>query len=323
MRALWFASFVCITQACGSLEARRLEAKQAAVEAELAQLHQQAETLDQQMVGLGLLPRPSQRAATRNTGKVKGRAQLNDHQTPSEALGEAMGVSWGRTGTPSPLPELPELERLPETTCGFKYKIESLKPISDYVLNRADLGKASPVVLFEDDQPLPAHAYPRDFQDRCAGAFRHAGFVILFSPTGSGPEDVENHRYRMGLAPDLPLKRGDDDREMFWVYPGTTVTFSFSRGWDPEWGPLWVDLSGKTSGPTEAPLVVRVAEEEHKFFKDNVFVSTQPTPPEEPWTLQIESPPEGPYFLLDLLTVGNPEQAAVVTGPRAFHGGTP
>lgn len=322
MRTLWFASFVGM-QACSFLEVRRLEAKQGAVETELAQLHEQASALDQQMVGLGLLPKPAQRAEPRNAGKVKGRAQLNDHQTPTEAVGEAMPVSWARTGTPSPLPELPERERVPETACGFKYKIESLKPISDYVLNRADLGKASPVVLFEDDQPLAAHAYPRDFQDRCAGAYRHAGFVILFSPTGAGPESVETHRYHIEHAPDLPLKRGDDGREMFWVYPGTTLTFSFSRGWDPEWGPLWVDLSGKSSGPTDAPLVIRFAGEEHRFFKDNVFLSTQPEPPTEPWTLEIESPAEGPYFLLDLLTLGNPKHGAVVTGPRAFKGDTP
>jgi len=323
MRTLLFASFVGTMQACDSFEARRLESKQEDVEQRLAQMQQQAETLDQEMVRLGLLPKPSSRAQERNAGKVKGRAQLHDHQTPEHVLGEEMPFESSRSGTPTPLPALPSRERLEETTCGFKYKIESLKPISDFVLNRADLGKSSPLVLFEDDEPMAAHAYPRDFQDQCTGVFRHAGFVILFSPSGDSPDSVDEHRYRIDLAPQLPLKRGDDGREMYWVYPGTTLTLAFSRGWEEAWGPLWVDLSGKTSGKAAEPLTLHIGDEVHTFGKDNVFVSTQPDVPQDAWSIRIESPEQGPYFLLDLLTLGNPKHALVVTGPRAFEENKP
>ena len=120
-----------------------------------------------------------------------------------------------RNGTPDDLPELPKVSRVPNTACGFKYKIESLKPISDFVLNRSDLGKSSPIVLYEDNKALPGHAYPKAFEESCEGAFRHAGFVILFSPTGDGPDAERRHNYRIGLSEDVPMPRGDDGRPMY------------------------------------------------------------------------------------------------------------
>jgi hypothetical protein len=294
---------------CGSSELSSLVAKQQESEARQVELQATMSDLKKQMQEVGLVARPA-----RGKGQKRGRGRLNNHLQPKQGLDNELSFQATRTGTADDLPELPKVTRVPNTACGFKYKIEALKPISDFVLSRADLGKSSPVVLYEDNKPLPGHAYPKAFEAACEGAFRHAGFVILFSPNGTGPEARKKHNYRIGLADELPLLRGDDARPMYWIYPGTSVTISFETGWDLEWGPMWVDLDAHRAGGLEGAVSVTIQGEEETYESGDVLISTEPDIPDGPWSITISSPSGGPYVLLNRLTIGNPNHALVVTG---------
>jgi hypothetical protein len=39
------------------------------------------------------------------------------------------------------------------------------------------------------------------------------------------------------------------------------------------------------------------------------------------WAIRVSSPLDGPYLVVDTLTVGNAERAVVVTGERSFERG--
>ena len=299
--------------ACQNVELAQLETRQEDMADAHRALDGRVDELREGMIELGMVARP------RPGEPAKGpRAELNDHQRPTTPLLGEYLFSANRTGEPTPLPALPEPERT-DSPCGWKYKIEELKPISDFVLNKLDLGKASPLVLFEDDAPLRSHAFPKQFEQNCAGGFRHAGFVVLFSPTGDAPEAVSDHTYRLALSDEVPMPRGDDGRPMYWVYPGTTLTLTFDRGWDESWGDMLVDIAGRTTASEAAsPLTVTVADEVFEVDGDDLVVSTEPDVQADAWSIRIESPADGPYAVLNLLTVGNPEHALVVTGPVAF-----
>ena len=294
---------------CGSAELRSLVAQQDEAESREAELKQTMADLKQDMQRVGLIAR-----AAKDKGQRRGRNRLNNHLKPAQRLDKQLGFRASRTGTADDLPVLPKPTRVPNTACGFKYKIESLKPISDFVLNRSDLGKSSPIVLLEDNAPLPGHAYPKHFEDDCAGAFRHAGFVILFSPTGAGPEAHKRHNYRIALSDEVPMPRGDDERPMYWVYPGTTLTLSFDQGWDLSWGPMWVDLDVHRAGSQEGDVTLTLNGDEEIFETGDVLVSVEPDVPDGPWTITIESPTGGPYLLLNRLTIGNTNHALIVSG---------
>lgn len=297
--------------ACQNVELAQLETSQHELDDRHDAVARQVQELREDMIELGMVSR--QKAV--DAGGP--RAQLNmAHQLPATELTAALPWTVERTGEPSPLPELPEPERT-DTPCGWKYKVEALKPISDFVLNSSDLGKSSPLVLFEDGAPLKAHAFPKQFEQSCGGAFRHAGFVVLFSPTGDSPEAIEDHDYTLGLSSELPLLRGDDNRGMYWVYPGTTVTFTLSEGWSEDWGELWVDIAGRATAAA-SPLEITIADESFPIETADVAISTQPDMQQDAWTITLTSPADGPFAILDVLTIGNAENALVITGPRAF-----
>ena len=294
---------------CGSSGVAELVAQQEETEVRQAELQQAMNDLKKQMQEVGLVARPP-----RAKGQRRGRGRLNNHLQPKQPPRDRLLFEAERTGTPDDLPGLPKVARVPNTACGFKYKIESLKPISDFVLNRSDLGKSSPIVLYEDNKALPGHAYPKDFEDGCVGAFRHAGFVVLFSPTGAGPESEKKHNYRIGLSDEVPMPRGDDGRPMYWIYPGTSLTLSFASGWDLAWGPMWIDIDAHRAGGQQGDVSVDIEGEGEVFETGDVLMSTEPDVPSGPWSITITSPSEGPYVLLNRLTIGNPNHALVVTG---------
>jgi hypothetical protein len=301
--------------ACQNVELAQLETRQDEMSDRHRAVEHEVDEVREGMVELGLVAR--QRAGGGGSGGG-ARAKLNlAHQLPATSLTGTLPWRAEREGSLPELPPLPEVERT-ESPCGHKYKLEPLKPISDFVLNSHDLGKSSPVLLLEDGEPLRGHAFPKQFEQKCAGAFRHAGFVILFSPTGESPESLSDHSYSIGLSPDLPLLRGDDQRPVYWVYPGTTLTFELDAGWDDAWGELYVDLAGRALGDAASPLEITVSDEVFPFETGDIALTAEPDLPQGPWSIRITSPPDGPYAILDLLTVGNQETALVVTGPRAF-----
>ncbi|MFT4625562.1 MAG: hypothetical protein ACI8PZ_004230 [Myxococcota bacterium] len=299
--------------ACQNVELAKLETAQELLDDRQRAIAAQTDELRTSMIELGMVARDKPDAQPPGP-----RSELNDHQLPATPLAGTYPVTLSRTGDPPALPPLPEAERT-DTPCGFKFKVEELKPLSDFVLNKLDLGKSSPLLLLEDGKPMPAHAFPKQYEQRCAGAFRHAGFVLLFSPSGTDAGAFGTHEYSLVLSPDVPLRRGDDGRQMYWIYPGTTLTVQFAEGWDETWGEMHVDLAGRVASIAASPLTVTVADEEFEITGEDLVVSTEPDVQQGAWGITLASPPDGPYAIVNLLTVGNAEYARVVTGPRAFN----
>ena len=106
--------------------------------------------------------------------------------------------------------------------------LDWMETLSDKRLDEAGMGKSSPVMLFRDGKPLEPHAQPQAYEKACKGAYQHMPKFLFFSPEGSA-EDVSGN-WSLGLSDDLPMKRGTDGRDVFWVYPGTTMTVTSSGG---------------------------------------------------------------------------------------------
>jgi hypothetical protein len=137
--------------------------------------------------------------------------------------------------------------------------------------------------------------------------------------------DAVQGTWTMALAPEVPLPRSDD-RPMYWVYPGTTLTFSFDRGWDESWGPLTVRLdarvlhTGTPDAPTprkDVPATASVLGFEQSSADPRLGFENTPEPPDGPWTIEVSSPSNGPFVLVETLVVGNTEHSLIVTADAA------
>ncbi len=288
-----------------------------ATAAEISQMRSQL----QAMGVLGDDPKAARPAKGKagGAGSGKGKGKVGN-PVPKDDVTAKLGFTAARTGTPPVLPALPEMTRAEETPCGWKFQVKEIQPISDYQLNAAGLGKAGPVVLLEDGKPYASHALPADYEGQCAGAFRHAGFLIMFSPQGA-PEAVEGKKYTIALAGDVPLARGDDGRPIYWVYPGTTLRIESGKPWDPAWGKLEVDLVPHTFGEgssyqvTVAGTAIELPDDQEAPHLHHVVDPV----PAGPIVVEITSPADGPYIALETLTLGNAEHAAIVTSDAAFR----
>lgn len=299
---------------CGSAEVARLEVEQNALEKEVETLRSNVAGLRQEMVEVGLI-----KGGPGAGGGAGGEA---GNPLPETEISGDLPWTFTRTGAPPALPSLGPPERRQKTNCGYKFSVRQLQPLSDFSLNSAGAGKASPVLLFEDGQPLTPHAMPHDFEQNCRFAFRHAGFLIMFTPDGK-PASAHGKTYTVALDSAFPLQRGDDGRDLFWIYPGQTATLSLSKGWNPDWGSLSVDLDarlvyvGKTNS---APATASVLGVDEKSARPRLGMSAQiETPPSDAFEVTIASPGDGPYVLIETLTLGNAQHAVVVTSEAAFR----
>jgi len=294
------------------------EQRQRALEGELAALDREVRELRTALTDAGIVLKP--RAANRGKnrrGKAKsGRSKNKAHppvggeQTPANDRTAQAVVTATRSGE-APTLSNPDTAKRTETECGFRLDLPALKSISDYALNSRGLGKSGPVVLEFDGTPLTPHAFPADYEKQCGGAFRHAGTALLFSP----PDQVElaGHELALTLDSRVPMPRADG-RPMYWVYPGTELVIQVET-WDPSWGPAKSYLAALVSGPGQASFTLGdttqfaagPATVEHQFEGSG------------PFEIRVSSPKGGPYVLLDALTIGNPDNAVVITGGRAWR----
>lgn len=323
-RALMLAALLA---GCGGGQLAELEEEQAELRKEYDDLEENVEALKQEMIGLGLIteaqanarvkPNKGAKAKVKAGGPPGKRPKRPGTPRPETELSEALPWTAERTGTPDPLPAIAKPERA-EGACGWRIKLEQLQPVSDFPLNRDGFGKSGPVVLLEDGEPMLAHAMPGQFADQCSGAFRHAGYLFLFSPTGT-VDDGGTRSYTLGHAPEFPLPRGEDDRPMYWVYPGTTATFTFTEGWQQDWGTPELTLAGRTMDPVDGGTATFTAPGIEQVLDDGNFTLTQTLDlGDEGFSLTLSSPKGGPWVLIDTLTLGNPEFAVVVTAEAAW-----
>ncbi|MFT4621642.1 MAG: hypothetical protein ACI8PZ_000294 [Myxococcota bacterium] len=298
------------------LEARR--ARQAELEATVEVLAADLEAMSadfEAVTGADAVRKPDPSAAPvrKSGGRPVG------HQTPRRVLGEQLRVVVERTGTVTALPSL-DAPTKAAGPCGWSFDLPRLRPISDLVLRNAGMGRASPILLLEDDEPLSPHAEPADIGERCAGAFRHAGAAVQFSPSGRS-NAAKERRYRLTYAEQTPFPRGDDGRPLYWIHPGTQLEFQLIDRWDPAWGDPTLTLAVKLIGEHGARPLVEMGQVTAQLEGDTPLIE-QAVPHlqlDGSWALRIASPADGPWIVLDTLTIGNGENAVVITGERAWE----
>ena len=302
---------------CGP-DLAQLETEQQALEQEVVVLRHTVEEMRTQMQAMGLMP--------------SGPAAALSEVGGGEDLASAIPVVAERQGTPPTFPVFEAPERRDTSDCGYRFYVPWLEAVSDQMLEQSGSGRASPVLLLHDGKALTPHAGPLAYEKSCKFSFRHQPRYLFFSPANA----VDNiaGEWTMKLADEVPLARGDD-REMFWVYPGTTLTFTFGSAWDADaWGEMKVNLDarllyvGTPESPTPRPGAQATASflgiEESSDDPRLGFEQVVPAP-DGPWTLALTSPSDGPYILVETLVVGNDQHSLVVSAAvgGARVGGAP
>ena len=231
-----------------------------------------------------------------------------------DSLQGAILFTADRTGLPAPLPLLGQ-PRQPEEPCGWAFEIPELRAVSDLALRKSGMGRASPLVLLEDGKPLTAHASNDNHVKRCAGAFRHAGNLLQFSPRGHRQAALER-AYRLALDERVPLPRGDDGRALYWVYPGTKITFTFTGTWPSDVPAPTLTAALKLTGEAQSSASVQADWGPPQLLEGDTPVLRFPVPVdvlEEGWSLHVYSPLEGPFIVFDTLFLGNASHGLTVT----------
>ncbi|MBX2798785.1 MAG: hypothetical protein KTR31_13990 [Myxococcales bacterium] len=294
--------------ACGGPDLAKLEVEQQALEREVGVLRTDVQSMREQMQAMGMLPEGPA------NGAVAG---------PSAGLDGQLTFTATREGPLPALPSLPEPQRRSGTKCGWRFFAPWLDQVSDISLDRTGSGKSSPILLLQAGEELTAHANLPKFERSCSGAFRVQPRYIFFSPFDD--EDAVSGPWTLALDDAVPLARGGDGQGMYWVFPGTTLTFTFDGDWVPEWGAFGVTVDarlltvGTPEQPQRAPTAMAQLEVlgKRKSGRENrLGLVLETDPPTEAWTVRVESPADGPWVLLQTLWVGNEEQALVVAGER-------
>ncbi len=209
-----------------------------------------------------------------------------------------------RDGTPPALPTPGEPKRGP-WTCGWQIGLPGLAGISDSVLARLGVGQVSPLRLLEDGAPLAPHGTRDEFDLACAGAFNHQNGAIKFSPRGGPADVVPSRTYTVGLSDELPL-RDPFGREAWWVYPGTTLRADAAEGWaDPVDG-FAVRVEAVVAIPGASPATLSWEGGSAPVVAEGIDgeATVAGPAPEGPWSVEVRSPPDGPWLLVRRVVAG-------------------
>jgi hypothetical protein len=208
-----------------------------------------------------------------------------------------------RSGEPPSLPQASPQRS--DSPCGYSMAIDSLFSLSSRYLRDAGLGNSSPLTLLEDGVPLSGFAHRRDFEEHCTGAFTVARNVIWFSPSGSSPAARDGRSYTLALSEALPMQTPDGPA--WWVYTGQALDARFDDSAAQVGRSVTISATLRTpqKKPKELPQL-RVAGQSADFSLGSAGLwsaSLSLPVPDGPWTVSVASLGEGPYLLLDSLTL--------------------
>jgi hypothetical protein len=226
-----------------------------------------------------------------------------------------------RFGQAAPLhqPKEPVRDASP---CGWYIERPALRYGSDLLLNRSTMGRSSPYLLLENGKPLVAHAQNGAHSARCAGAFRHAGARIEFSPNGYA-DAVTERVYTLAYDMRLPLARADG-RELYWVYPGTEVVFNLEGTWPREGETPQLVVAAKRVGAYRGRPSYQVGWDKPKWLRGAAPVVRAEMPADSTaLRFSINSPVDGPLVVVDTMLIGTDQSAFVITaeGLPTLRGG--
>ncbi|HHO50611.1 MAG TPA: hypothetical protein ENK18_06975 [Deltaproteobacteria bacterium] len=301
---LSLGAFVLLLGACGGPDLAQLEVEQRALEREVAVLRSNVATMRARMQAEDLIPSGPAGASTVG---------------PRGGLAGELSFSVTRSGQ---LPELElpgEPERRSDTDCGWRFSAPWLEAISDLSLEKSGSGRSSPILLQLDGSNLSPHAMPPRFERSCSGAFRVQPKYIFFSPWS--PDAVEG-TWTLSVDEAIPVPRAIDGRGMYWIYPGTSLTFSFEGAWDESWGDFGLVFDARLLpvGTPDRPRLVPSGQAsvsalgQTREGRENRLGLKIETPPSgSSWELVVATPGDGPWVLIETLFIGNEERSLVVS----------
>ncbi len=202
-----------------------------------------------------------------------------------------------------PPPQLLELGPDPDgEPCRFLAVTKDFIALSDTALASAGVG-ASPLVVFEDGQPLEHLNWPGKLAGACHGAYVPQSARVFVSPGPQAEPPLEQRRYELGLAPEMPVRMGNT--EGWFAYPGTALSLDFA-GWPSPAAEyeLLVGLepiegSGEGVTVTVDGLALPLEPAGERWLQGSLRLPT----PKGPWSVSIASPEGGPWLLVRWLAV--------------------
>lgn len=199
-----------------------------------------------------------------------------------------------RTGT---VPEAIALPTEPgDADCPLAATLPQLGPFGARQLSAVGLERAAPVVVLQDGEPLHARA-----PGPCAeGTFYVDGPQLRLRPrpSWSDPE--------LELAAIADVERPDVGMPAHWLFPGTSIEYSWEEPWPVSRGPLEVVAAVQPVGPGRGTpeLSVGAARAELTGRGGQLRASLVAPNPVGPWSVRISNPPDGPHAAIVAVTLG-------------------
>ena len=197
-------------------------------------------------------------------------------------------VAVRREGEPPVIPMGP-LERVAPPGCRWSMPLPELAAVADDALIDVGVGPASPVVAVDGGVALRPHTAPPPPEEGCTASLQHLRDGLHLS--ASAPTEAPT--LTVALADELPLLLPSGEAA-WWVYPGTSVSFTFEAPWRR--GPLSVYARARVFGERgpggdgeTSPGRVEVGGEAAPLVREGRVWTARLTgaPPEGAWTLRV------------------------------------
>lgn len=164
----------------------------------------------------------------------------------------------------------------------------------------------SPIEVWEGDERLGEAYRP----DRCGGAAVHRARILVSRKQADGPP------LRLAWAEAVP-QAGDPPQ--YWVYPGTSLRWSFAEPWRAPGLPE-LRVEALAFGPRRGSATVEVRAASTPLVPEgDVLRARLAAPTDGAWTLSVTSPSGGPFVLVRGIELSAGEQHASIldTGAEA------
>ncbi len=186
--------------------------------------------------------------------------------------------------------------------CRFLVKAAEWQALSLSSLAAARVGNVSPLMVFEDGEPLAMESWPGKLKGACHGAFVPQSGRIFVSPGAHEDPPRDGRSYRLGATADLPVRNGKS--EGWFVYPGTSLRFDV-QGLADAAGAVAVDVGLEPLVGPAAGAVVRVQDQAVELASSGRFLQASASvgAPGQPWSVVIDSPADGPWLLVRHIAV--------------------
>lgn len=200
-----------------------------------------------------------------------------------------------------------EASRVVEAPCGQMMGVGAMKALTDAALMEAGLRVPSPLMVLENGRPLRKKTSRADLGPECHGAYAAFANGMRFSGTQT------EATWSLGLDPSFPMETPAE--RVWWLYPGTTLRIGFSESWDR--GAFSVNLWGRRlgDGSGQVQVALKGGPSVPMSGEDRLEAHLEAAAPQNTWEIQISSPEDGPFVLLQKFLLGEGSEAVALLSP--------